>query len=272
MPNINTWDDKISSWKCSNGKYAIVYKDINYAGLSYTTQCKELNSENPAWNDDISSIKIRSCDLQTSDSTGCIFYQDPEFGGNALKSNSSIGDLQLNDNQFSSLYCYPGWGALVFDGKNYLGDKLAIELGGCRVRLSEINWDDKISSFKVYRGAYCCFYTDKNYQGNYFCGAHDIAKLSIEFVNRITSWKCSGASAILYSQPGQQGEILTTSCDEQTSNAGHLNWNGRTQSLKIVNCSADPLSDRISFKGDIMNCSHDCGENIVLACLENSSC
>jgi len=217
----NSFNDKISSWKCSDGRYAIIYKDINYGGEKYLTACREnVPIANSNWNDKISSIKLKYCDQDYQYSTkSCTFFNGRGWVLESVSYSSNQKSVALND-QISSWDCDPGMGAIIYQDINYGGSSLTIS---CGTRLAEAqnlspSWEDKVSSVKVYKCPYCCFYTEDNYQGNYFCTANDILNLSPVFKANITSWRCStnAYATLTWEDSNLNDNTYITSCGENT--------------------------------------------------------
>jgi hypothetical protein len=188
----DAFNDKISSWKCSDGRYAIIYKDINYGGDKYLTECRAKTTlADAAWNDQISSIKLKYCDQDYQYVTkSCSFWVDKDWSGDSVTYSGNQNTVALND-KFSSWDCDPQMGAIIYEDYNYQGSSVTVGCGTRQENAQQISFNDKASSVKVYKCPYCCFYTEENFQGDYFCTANDILNLSPVFKGKITSYKCS---------------------------------------------------------------------------------
>jgi len=207
-------NDQFSSWQCSDGRYAILYKDKNYGGDKYLTECRGKELSNANWDNQISSIKLKYCDQDYQYSTKyCSFFVDKGWEGESVSYSSNQQSVALND-KFSSWDCNPGMGAILYQDINYGGSSSTVSCGTRQSDASQISFEDKISSVKVYKCPYCCFYTEDNYLGNYFCTANDILKLSPVFNATITSWRCTtNAYATLTLA---DSSTYQTSCGENT--------------------------------------------------------
>jgi len=214
----DSFNDKFSSWKCSDGRYAIIYKDKNYGGDKYLTECRGKALSNANWNDQISSIKLKYCDQDYQYSTKyCTFFVDKGWEGESVSYSSNQNSVALND-KFSSWDCDPGMGAIIYQDINYGGSSSTISCGTRQSDASQISFEDKISSVKVYKCPYCCFYTEDNYQGNYFCTANDILNLSPVFKATITSWRCTtnAYATLTWEDSNHNYNTYQTSCGENT--------------------------------------------------------
>jgi len=214
----DSFNDKISSWNCSDGRYAIIYKDKNYGGDKYLTECRGKESSNENWNDQISSIKLKYCDQDYQYSTKyCTFFVDSGWQGESVPYSGNQVTVALND-KFSSWDCDPGMGAIIYQDDNYGGLSSTISCGTRQAEASKISFQDNISSVKVYKCPYCCFYTEDNYQGNYFCTANDILNLSPVFKSTITSWRCTtnAYATLTWEDSNHNDYTYQTSCGENT--------------------------------------------------------
>jgi uncharacterized membrane protein len=191
-----SWNDRISSFKCSDGRLAYIYEDIDYAGITYESTCGEYRADisaiSSSWQDAISSIRIYSCDsIFQSTTKGCTFTTEELYEGSVFTYTSNQASLPTGeDNTFASWYCQPGVGAIVFDDINYGGASYTINCAEREQAAGTIPFLNIISSLKIFQCPYCCFYTQANFKGHNFCVSTYVYALTPRFQN-IRSYKCS---------------------------------------------------------------------------------
>jgi len=246
MANLGGYNDIIASWKCSVGRYAILYANVNYGGYSFETPCADIQNSVTNLNlvNKISSIQIFDCDTLFYGGIGCYFYKEVHYNGTFLNSQVSVPSLVGVDfpdstpsiDEINSIFCWQGYGAILYDDINYGGESLELIPGGRFSQLSDIGWADEIASFKIYSASYCCFYSEANYAGNEFCTSFNVLKLGPTYFQTISSWTCDGASVNLYPSVNLQGTPLETICGDSENDASTVGWNDKAESLSIFNC------------------------------------
>jgi len=150
-----------------------------------------------------------------------LFFNGRGWVLESVSYSSNQNSVALND-QFSSWDCDTGMGAIIYQDINYGGESLTISCGSRESDAQKISWEDKVSSVKVYKCPYCCFYTEDNYQGNYFCTANDILNLAPVFKANITSWRCSTSAyaTLTWEDSNHIVNTYKTSCGENTVHSG----------------------------------------------------
>jgi len=196
----------------------------------------------------------------------CCFYPEINYGGSAVCLSSDMPDLTTFDNQISSWRCSEGFYAILYKDPNYGGDHLTTTCGE-QTPAASSSYNNTISSIKIrlcdpaglldILTGWCCFYTNTDYTGNYFCTPYSLSIVAVLFRNCISSWKCNGPSVTFYSLPGNTGDEYSTNCMIQ--GALPTDWCTKIQSLIID----DDCDNTFALTGEPLRFAHVSGETIV---------
>ncbi|KJU85724.1 hypothetical protein MBAV_002082 [Candidatus Magnetobacterium bavaricum] len=194
-----------------DGDLACFYTDVNYGGTPFCapigTNYSDLRSQPGGmnWNDAIKSVKL-------SGNAQVTMYEAINYEMSTISITSSKPDLgQAGETldwkrRASSLRVYPlakvpTNGACFFENVNYSGMYFCAEVGVSAVDLrsyvSGMNWNDTISSVRLYGNAQVTMYEAINYE----MSAIDITASNSDLYNVSGHWNEKGSSLRVYSRP-----------------------------------------------------------------------
>ncbi|MDM8549571.1 peptidase inhibitor family I36 protein [Desulfobacterales bacterium HSG2] len=159
----DSWNDKISSVWVGNGYTVTIYEHAHFDGKSQILHGKPggavYNLTDTNFNDMASSYKIS----RSSDKTGrsakdicCKFYEHANRKGKHLKgeleNRDYVGD-SWND-KISSVWVRNGYTVTIYEHAHFEGKSQTLQgkPGGAVYNLTDTNFNDMTSSYKVKRG------------------------------------------------------------------------------------------------------------------------
>ena len=152
--SLGSWNDKISSYKIDSGVQCVMTKDSKFGG-SYKYITGSAAHMPSGWNDKVSSIKCAASDYFTTNNAPaakCYVYKHNHFSGNIMvivvdQNKASLGSM--ND-KISSIRVGSGIKCDFYKDSNYKNKLFSMTGGQQKNRLSNIGYNDKISSIKCY--------------------------------------------------------------------------------------------------------------------------
>ena len=240
------YNDKISSIRFYGGAEVTVYEDEDFRGNSQTITSDVPNLRD--WNDKITSFEVRRGSYGGGGHggeprNGACFYTDENYNGemfcmNSGESQRNVGD-RYND-KISSIRVFGGAEVTVYEDENLRGNSQTITRDMPNLR----NWNDKITSLEIRRGAYgsanyggeprngACFYTNENYSGEMFCMNSGESQRNVgdRYNDKISSIRVfGGADVVVYEDENFRGN--SQSFRHDVSNLG--GWNDKITSIEI---------------------------------------
>jgi hypothetical protein len=160
--NLGSWNDQISSLRIQSGMKVTFYEDNNFQNgsrtiMNNTNSLQLINmSSFGNWNDRISSLSVAPI---TGNEFGANLFQNSNQTGRVIRHTDSADNANLATNnnlndQISAIELYPNTRIILFEHTNYNGESILYENrtnGMMNVSLSNTDWNDRISSYRVTR-------------------------------------------------------------------------------------------------------------------------
>ncbi len=275
----SNWNDKVSSVLVRSGYEVTIYEHADFSGKKQTLYGERggtlYNLTDTGFNDIMSAYKIS----RSSDNGGniCIFYEHASRGGAYLNgepgSQSRIGTY-WND-KISSVWIENGYKVTIYEHFDFAGKKQTLygERGGTLYNLTETNFNDVLSSYRIERissdgrdryktpekkdrykdthrkdrdreqkrRSYCIFYEHTDKQGASFYGnTGKQGSLKIKWNDKISSvWVKDGYAVTVYEHAGYGGrrETLYGRKGGALFNLTDMNFNDMVSSYRIEKTS-----------------------------------
>ncbi|MDM8549572.1 peptidase inhibitor family I36 protein, partial [Desulfobacterales bacterium HSG2] len=270
----DSWNDKISSVWVGNGYTVTIYEHAHFDGKSQILHGKPggaaYNLTDTNFNDMTSSYKI-SKSSEAGRSTKdicCKFYEHANRKGEHLKGEledrSYVGD-RWND-KISSVWVRNGYTVTIYEhahleGKNQM---LHGKPGGAVYNLTDTNFNDMTSSYKVRKGGYddsgeitgdnlCRFYEHADSKGAHLEGEPGNRDyVGDRWNDKISSvWVGNGYTVIIYENAhfGGKSQTLLGKPGGTVYNLTDMNFNDMASSYKIKKGRYDDSDRRADDSG-----------------------
>ncbi|MDM8524433.1 peptidase inhibitor family I36 protein [Desulfococcaceae bacterium HSG8] len=209
------WNDKISSVWVQEGYSVTICEHQDMGGKTHTLHGRKegslYNLKDIGFDDQISSYSVQKDSGDPDSGTVCKFYEHPDGRGAHLRSgpgDKPVIEARWND-RITSVWIQGGYSVTIYEHSDFGGSSKALEGGGdgTLYNLTNIGFDDKISSYSVHRGkgrsddknTVCRFYEHPNGNGAHLkSGADDKPRIEGRWNDRISSvWVQDGYSVTI---------------------------------------------------------------------------
>ena len=248
---METWEDRISSLRISEGYQAKIYEHAQFKGKWVILSSDQANLKKINFNDIISSIKVEK---YNKDSHAGYAYDNGDYDGNmfplALGNYNNLNEQSWLNDKISSITIAKGYQIKVYEHGDFKGKSELIKES--QANLKTLGWNDKISSLKVERNlsyvdisslsdspdGIITIYKDSNFKGDHT--GFDLEEVSSlnKWNDEISSLKIStGYQVTVYEHGDFKGKNVTIT--QGKANLVPLMWNDKISSLKVEKYNRD---------------------------------